>query len=152
MFFELDLLRRQPKFSLYSPSIKSSRERKRGELSWTMSSSLSESDDGVQRRKVVNDYRKKLLNKKELESRRNSGSFPPPNPILFSLLSTLLANNSFSSQLNSICVNQLRNLTNQRMIWSLFKVLVKLLLKFSDLLIINAVSFLIYCLIVSDSL
>ncbi|AES74232.1 putative proteasome endopeptidase complex [Medicago truncatula] len=37
-----------------------------------MSSSLSESDDGVQRRKVVNDYRKKLLNKKELESRRNS--------------------------------------------------------------------------------
>lgn len=37
-----------------------------------MSSSLSESDDIVQRRKVVNDYRKKLLNKKELESRRNS--------------------------------------------------------------------------------
>lgn len=36
------------------------------------SSSLSESDDIVQRRKVVNDYRKKLLNKKELESRRNS--------------------------------------------------------------------------------
>jgi len=83
------------------------------------SSSLSESDDIVQRRKVVNDYRKKLLNKKELESRRNSGSFSPPNPNLFSALCLSLilrANTFFSSQLNTICVNPLRNSTNQRMI------------------------------------
>jgi len=77
------------------------------------------SDDDVQRRNAVNDYRKKLLHKKELESRRNSGSFPPPNPNIFQHYAyscTLLANTSFSFQLNTICVNQLRNSTNQRMI------------------------------------